>query len=447
LQFDDDGTPAHLTGGATNLYKHMDITLKAEEWRQPGLVALAAKVATSAAEHRPIRVRVPSSYYRSVANISPAERDATCVGSHEIPEQVVDSAAAVAAAAAEEVARVKPEEQAARVKPEEQADALEREELEAIERALAAREARAKEKELRDEQHTLTRHAPCRRKTAAETSAARGVETSVQEVMVFVPPEPADAIELTSLPKAMPVPPPPTWSAETSVQPATTNNESETERPSDIEAQSMPEATSVNLNFDSAERRLRPRASRARQRSKDAVSDAPGMPPAAADAGCASFARFSNCGRASVGAAAAMRAPPPKPAPPPRPDDEVELASVSTGMAERTSVDLNADSAERLSRTRTSRARRRSADACDEMRLFDTRGTREQPPTHRVSGRVKQMRNQANTASQESEVPVSTQPSIVGRARSDSLADDSSAIFLAARSSAMAREGQTDVDA
>jgi hypothetical protein len=45
LQFNDDWTPAHLTGGPMNLYKEMDLSLKDEEWRQPGLVSLAAKLA------------------------------------------------------------------------------------------------------------------------------------------------------------------------------------------------------------------------------------------------------------------------------------------------------------------------------------------------------------------------------------------------------------------
>jgi hypothetical protein len=62
LQFNDDWTPAHLTGGPTNLYKQVDLALKGEESRQPGLVALAAKLATSAGEHKPIQVQVPSSY-------------------------------------------------------------------------------------------------------------------------------------------------------------------------------------------------------------------------------------------------------------------------------------------------------------------------------------------------------------------------------------------------
>jgi len=60
--FNDDWTPAHLTGGPTNLYKEVDAALKGLEWRQPGLVALAAKLATSAGEHKPIAVVVPLSY-------------------------------------------------------------------------------------------------------------------------------------------------------------------------------------------------------------------------------------------------------------------------------------------------------------------------------------------------------------------------------------------------
>jgi len=62
LMFSDDWTPPHLTGGRANLYKEMDLSLKGEEWRQPGLVALAAELATAAREHRPIKLRVPVSY-------------------------------------------------------------------------------------------------------------------------------------------------------------------------------------------------------------------------------------------------------------------------------------------------------------------------------------------------------------------------------------------------
>jgi len=62
LMFNDEWTPAHLTGGPTNLYKEINLALKGEEWRQPGLVALAATLATSAREHKPIDTKVPASY-------------------------------------------------------------------------------------------------------------------------------------------------------------------------------------------------------------------------------------------------------------------------------------------------------------------------------------------------------------------------------------------------
>jgi len=54
--------PAHLTGGAPKLYRQMDLTIRAEEWRQPGLGALATRLATSARQHKPIKVQVPTSY-------------------------------------------------------------------------------------------------------------------------------------------------------------------------------------------------------------------------------------------------------------------------------------------------------------------------------------------------------------------------------------------------
>jgi hypothetical protein len=60
--FGDDWTPAHLTGGPMNLYKEIAIALKGLEWRKPGLVALASKLATSAGPHTPIEIKVPSSY-------------------------------------------------------------------------------------------------------------------------------------------------------------------------------------------------------------------------------------------------------------------------------------------------------------------------------------------------------------------------------------------------
>ena len=62
LMFGDDWTPAHLTGGKTNLFKEIALALKGVEWRQPGLVAFASKIASSAAPHKPIDVKVPESY-------------------------------------------------------------------------------------------------------------------------------------------------------------------------------------------------------------------------------------------------------------------------------------------------------------------------------------------------------------------------------------------------
>jgi len=62
LFFNDDWTPAHLTGGPTNLYKEIAFALKGVEWRQPGLVAVASKIEASAGEHKPIAFDVPNSY-------------------------------------------------------------------------------------------------------------------------------------------------------------------------------------------------------------------------------------------------------------------------------------------------------------------------------------------------------------------------------------------------
>ena len=62
LMFNDDWTPLHLTTGASNLYKEIAIALKAVEWRKPGLVALASKIASSATEHTPIDMKVPDAY-------------------------------------------------------------------------------------------------------------------------------------------------------------------------------------------------------------------------------------------------------------------------------------------------------------------------------------------------------------------------------------------------
>ena len=43
-------------------YKEIAFALKGVEWRQPGLVAVASKIAASAGEHKPIAFDVPNSY-------------------------------------------------------------------------------------------------------------------------------------------------------------------------------------------------------------------------------------------------------------------------------------------------------------------------------------------------------------------------------------------------
>jgi len=62
LMFSDEWTPPHLTSGSTNLYKEIALALKGNEWRKPGLVALASKLASSAGPHMPIEFTVPDSY-------------------------------------------------------------------------------------------------------------------------------------------------------------------------------------------------------------------------------------------------------------------------------------------------------------------------------------------------------------------------------------------------
>jgi hypothetical protein len=91
---------------------------------------------------------------------------------------------------------------------------------------------------------------------------------------------------------------------------------------------------------------------------------------------------------------------------------------------------------ERPPRPRAPKPRRRSEDVYDEMRLFSTCGTREQPPTHRAAGRVNQIHKQTDSASQESNVRSSA---TVGRARGNSLAEEPSVSWLAIRPSAPVR--------
>jgi hypothetical protein len=67
----------------------MDVALKGEEWRKPGLVALAAKLATSARERRPIKVRVPASYEpKTGANPWAEAGGDACTGPGAVPEPI-----------------------------------------------------------------------------------------------------------------------------------------------------------------------------------------------------------------------------------------------------------------------------------------------------------------------------------------------------------------------
>jgi hypothetical protein len=143
--------------------------------------------------------------------------------------------------------------------------------------------------------------------------------------------------------------------------------------------------------------------------------------------------------RMSLGAAAAMQAPPPKVAPPPRPGDEVELASMPTSMPASTSVGrvgvkLGSSEQQQLHRPRKSKPRRRSSDVREEGRLFGSRGSRECPPSHRASaGRQSQV-----CASDLRDSDDRASGVVVGRARGNSLVEEPSACWLTLRSSSSA---------
>jgi len=60
--FNDNWTPVHLTRRPTNLYREAALTLKGADWRKPGLVAVAAKLAARLGEREPIEFEVPEAY-------------------------------------------------------------------------------------------------------------------------------------------------------------------------------------------------------------------------------------------------------------------------------------------------------------------------------------------------------------------------------------------------
>jgi hypothetical protein len=118
--------------------------------------------------------------------------------------------------------------------------------------------------------------------------------------------------------------------------------------------------------------------------------------------------------------------------------DEVELASTSTAVPVQptSSVDVTPDNAEPLPMPGPSQERGRDEDVRDEMRFFGSCGSRDHPPTHRISARGKQIHHQTTLGSQEPD----DQPraSLVGRARAPSLAEESTACWLPMRPSSSA---------
>jgi hypothetical protein len=92
-------------------------------------------------------------------------------------------------------------------------------------------------------------------------------------------------------------------------------------------------------------------------------------------------------------------------------------------------VDVRPSNAQPLPRPRPSKTRRRSEDARDEMRMFDSQAPREPPPSYRgASGRVTHVREQTGTASQEPDHP--SCDILEGRARGGSLAEEPSVCWL-----------------
>jgi hypothetical protein len=91
------------------------------------------------------------------------------------------------------------------------------------------------------------------------------------------------------------------------------------------------------------------------------------------------------------------------------------------------------DSAEPLPRPRP---RRRTSEERDEMRVYTSRGSREHPPSHKLTGRAKQMSQRVNPEVQDE--PTRPSRGVVGRARGNSLAEEPSSCWLPMRPSAEA---------
>jgi hypothetical protein len=109
--------------------------------------------------------------------------------------------------------------------------------------------------------------------------------------------------------------------------------------------------------------------------------------------------------------------------------EEVEVTSIPMAMP---LPDPESVATQPLARPPTSRTRRRSEDAQDEMRLFGFCGSREHPRSCRDSGR------NSHTFDSNSR---DSRASVTGGARADSLAEDPSACWVALRYSSSAPGG------
>jgi len=155
------------------------------------------------------------------------------------------------------------------------------------------------------------------------------------------------------------------------------------------------------------------------------------------------WTRESRC--VSADAAEEMLAPPPKPAsfsPRAASSNDLELTSMTTVVPAPeppTSVALTPESAIPLPRPHQSRERNVSEDVLDERRLFGACGSRDAPPTHRVSRQSSDDPSSCRSSGRLSNASsCRSSGRAVGRARGESLAEDSLACWLPVRPSSSA---------
>jgi hypothetical protein len=344
--------------------------LKGEEWRQPGLVALASKLAMSARAHLPIKVLVPTSYApKTGANLWIEVDDAACRESQAVPEPG--------------------------------AQAGERPGSRMSNGAAAAMLA------------PPTRPAPLRRaRTELRMSdGAAAAMLAPPPRPAPLPPELSDAIELVSMSTASPEPVP-TSEQVTAVPSAATANERPaqpaTHNPTQPSAQSSMDGgctwtrqsrrisedaagpTTVP-SPDSAPPPLNPappptESATPTESEVEVALMPPAMPlptqPTAVSTKRGSAERPSRQSIAGSSKRGSVKRTP-------------WQSSTERGRAERPSRQSITGSSKRGSAERTPResitgSRRRSADAEDELRLFGKRPSRELPPSHRGSVRSRQ---------------------------------------------------------